>query len=81
MKLGPVTKLGKRNNTTSKKFDDDFCREIVTLLSFFGFLVNLEHPGGQIPNTWSAKVMFLVIVTFCLIKTESRTKTAVILLL
>ena len=24
MKLGPVTKLDKRNKTTSKKFDDDF---------------------------------------------------------
>ena len=23
MKLGPVTKLDKRNKTTSKKFDDD----------------------------------------------------------
>ena len=23
MKLGPVTKLNKRNKTTSKKFDDD----------------------------------------------------------
>ena len=23
MKLGPVTKLGEKNTTTSKKFDDD----------------------------------------------------------
>ena len=66
MKLGPVTKLDKRNKTTSKKF--------MTSLSFFGFLANLEQSGGRIPDTESAKVMFSVIVTFYLTKTENRTK-------
>ena len=37
MKLGPVTKLNKRNKTTSKKIDDDFmsanCDVIVTALT------------------------------------------------
>ena len=50
------------------------CREIVTSLSFFGFLANLEQSGGRIPDTESAKVMFSVKVTFCLTKTENRTK-------
>ena len=49
-------------------------QEIVTLLSFFGFLVNLEQYGGRISDTESAKVMLSVIVTFCLTKTENRTK-------
>ena len=50
------------------------CREFVTSLSFFGFLANLEQSGGRIPDTECAKVMFSVIVTFCLTKTENRTK-------
>ena len=74
MKLGPVTKLDKRNKTTSKNLTLMSCRKIVTSLSFFGFLANLEQSGGRIPDTESAKVMFSVIVTFCLTKTENRTK-------
>ena len=70
MKLRPVTKLDKRNKTTSKKFDVTSCRKIVMSLSFFGFLANLEQSGGRIPDTESAKVMFSVIVTFCLTKTK-----------
>ena len=65
MKLGPV----RQKIPTMKS-----CREIVTSLSFFGFLANLEQSGGRIPDTESAKVMFSVIVTFCLTKTKNRTK-------
>ena len=50
------------------------CREIVTSLTFFGFLANLEQSGGRIADTESAEVMFSVIVTFCLTKIENRTK-------
>ena len=50
------------------------CREVVTSLSFFGFLANLEQSGGRIPDTESSKVMFSVIVTFFLTKTENRSK-------
>ena len=35
MKLGAVTKLDKRNEITSKKFDDDVISAIMTSLSFF----------------------------------------------
>ena len=74
MKLGVVTKIDKRNQTTLKKIELTSCRKIVTSLSFFGFSANLEQSGGRIPDTESAKVMFSVIVTFCLTKTENRTK-------
>ena len=41
MKLGPVTKLHKRNKTTSKKFDDDVmlenCDDIVIFLIYDQF--------------------------------------------
>ena len=50
------------------------CWKIVTLLSFFGFLANLEQSGGRIADTESAKVMFSVIVTFCHTKTENSAK-------
>ena len=51
MKLAPVTKLDKRNKTTSNW-------KIVTFLSFFGFLTNLEQSRGRISDTESAKVIF-----------------------
>ena len=43
-------------------------------LSFFGFLANLEQSGGRIPDKESSEAMFSVTVTFCLTKTENRTK-------
>ena len=74
MKLRPVTKRDKRNKTTSKNVTLMSCQKIVISLSCFGFLANLEQSGGRISDTESAKVMFSVIVTFCLTKTEKRTK-------
>ena len=50
------------------------CWQIVMSLSFFGYLANLEQSAGRIPDTESAEVMFSVTVTFCLTKTENRTK-------
>ena len=76
MKLGPVTKIYKRNKTTSKKFDVDVMSKIVTSLSLSRFLVNLEQSGGRIPDAESVKVMFSVKVTFHLTKTENRTKNS-----
>ena len=74
MKLGPITKRDKRNKTTSKKLMLTSCRKIVTSLPFFGFLANLEQWEGQIPDTESTKIIFSVISTFSLTKTENRTK-------
>ena len=70
MKLLPVTKLDWRNKTTSKKIGFDVMSKIVTSLSLFGFLANLEQYAGLIPDKESAKVIFSVIVTFCFTKTE-----------
>ena len=74
MKLGPVTKPDKRDKATSKKLTMTSCQKIVTSLSFFGFLTNLEQSRDWIPDTESAKVMFSVIVTYFLTKPENRTK-------
>ena len=43
-------------------------------LPFSGFLANLKQSGCQIPDIESAKVIFSVIITFCLTKTEKTTK-------
>ena len=74
MKLGAVTKVDRRNKITSKKLTMTSCQKIVRSLSFLGFLVNMEQSESRIPDTESAKVMFSVIVTFFLTKTENRTK-------
>ena len=39
MKLGAVTKLDKRNKTTSKKFDDDFVSENCDFIVIFQIFV------------------------------------------
>ena len=43
-------------------------------LSSARFLANLRQCRGWIPDAKSANVVFLVIVTFCLTKTENRTR-------
>ena len=78
MKLRPVTKLDKRNKTTSKKIEFDVMSENYGVIVIFWILSNLEQSRGRIPDTESAKVMFSVIVTFCLTKTENRTKKSLI---
>ena len=50
------------------------CWEIVTSLSFFQFMANLEPSRSQIPDAWSVKLTFSLTITFYLTKTENRTK-------
>ena len=59
MKLGPVTKINKKNMTTSKKkMTMTSCRQIVTLLSFSRFMANMERSGSGIPDAWLLKLTF-----------------------
>ena len=74
MKPGPVTKLDKRNKGMSKKMTMTSCQEIVMSLPFFQFTASLEQSRSRIPDAWSVKVIFSLIVTFNLTKTENRTK-------
>ena len=49
MKLGPVTKLDKRNKTTSKKFDVDFMSEncdIIVIFRIFGQFGAVRRPDS-----------------------------------
>ena len=72
--LEPVSKLDKRNTTTSKKLAMTSCRQIVTSLSFFQFMTNLEQSGSRILDAWSVKLTFSLMVTFYITKTENRTE-------
>ena len=74
MKLGPVTKIGKRNTETLKKMAMTSCRQILTSLPFFRVEANLKKSGNRIPNAWSVKLTFSLTTTFYLTKTEKRTK-------
>ena len=64
MKLGSVTKLDKRKETKSKKFEDDFMSEMLTSLSFFQFMANLEQSGSRIPEAYPVNLKLSLIVTF-----------------
>ena len=74
MKFEPVTKLDKRNKTTSKKLSVTLCEKIVTLLSFFQFMACLQLFRSWILDAESVKLMFSIIVTLNLTKTESKFK-------
>ena len=73
MKLGAVIKLGKTNTITSKKFTTTSCRKIVTSLSFFQFMANLQPSGSRIPDVWFMKLKSSLTITFYLTKLDNRT--------
>ena len=50
MKLGPVTKIDKRNKTTSKKFDDYVMLIDCDIIAIFPIMANLEQSGTRIPE-------------------------------
>ena len=54
------------------------CREIVTSLSFFQFMANLEQSESRIPDTEHVTHTFSLAVTFYLTKTDNRTKKSLI---
>ena len=70
MKLGPVTRLDKRNKTTYKKFEDDAMPANCDVMSFFRFTAKLELSGTGFQ---SVKLTLSLKVTFYLTKTETRT--------
>ena len=65
MKLAPVTKLHKRNTTTSKKIDDDVMSANYDVIVIF--LINDQFRAIRKP-------LFSLMSTFDHTKTEYRTK-------
>ena len=57
MKLGPVTKLYKRNKTTSKNFDDDVMSEncdVIVIFSIYGQFgaIRKQDSGRRVSKTY-----------------------------
>ena len=50
MKLGPVTKLDRKNKTASKIDDDVMSLNCDVIVTFFQFMANLEQFGSRIPD-------------------------------
>ena len=87
MKLVPVTRKSKINKRTKeiKECQENLTttpyRKIVTSLPFFQLTTNLKQSGSRIPDAYSVKFIFLLIVTFYLTETENRTKKSLTQLL
>ena len=75
MKPGIVTKRDKRNTKTSKKIKMMLRRHIVTSLSFFQFMVNLQPSGSRILDAWTKKIIFSSTIFFYLKTDANKTKT------
>ena len=50
------------------------CQQIVTSLSFFQFMANLQLSGSRISEEWSIEITFSLTMTFYLTKTENKIK-------
>ena len=75
MKPGPVTKLDKGNKTMSKKIlTMTSCWKIVTSLPISQFAANLKQFGSRIPDAYSVRLMFSLIVVFYLKKQNIELK-------
>ena len=70
MKHGPVTKLDKKNKTTSKKFDDNFMLAICDVIVIFA--VYGQFRAIRKPDSGRIFYIFSLIGTFYLTKTENR---------
>ena len=63
MKLGPETKLDKRNKTTSKKFDDDVMSENCDVIAVFPIC-------GQFGEIWKPDFGCIVFKTYIFINSN-----------
>ena len=64
MKIELAAKPDKRNMAKLKKMMMTLCQKIMTSLSFFRFVANLEQSGSRNLETWSIRLTFSLIVAF-----------------
>ena len=74
MKLGTVTKLGKRNVAASKKNYDDVMWANCVVNVFFLIYGQSAAIWKPYSGAWSIKLTFSLAITFYLTKTKSRSK-------
>ena len=58
MKLGPVSRLDKKKKTLQKHFTMTPCQRIMTSLSFFKIMDNLEQSGSRNEDALPIKLKF-----------------------
>ena len=80
MKLGPVTKLDKRNKITSKKFDDDIMSKNCVVIVIFQIFSQFGAVWRPDSRHRVCKCYVFTNSNLCLTKTENRTNTALIIL-
>ena len=73
MTLESVTEHDKRNIAKLKKLMMMPCQHHCNTLSFFQFMTNLEQSQSWIPEAWSLKLTYLLILFFYLTKIENKT--------
>ena len=73
MTLESVTEHDKRNIAKSKKLMMMPCQHRCNTLSFFQFMTNLEQSRSWIPEAWSLKLTYPLILFFYLTKIENKT--------
>ena len=71
MKLRPLNKINDNSKTASKHFEDDAMQENYDIVVNF---LNLEQLRSRISDAWSIILTFSLTTTFCLRKSEKRTK-------
>ena len=76
LNLDQKLKLTRETKQREKNLTMTSCQKILTSLSFFSVLVNLEQFESRIRDASSLKLTFSLIVTFFLTKTENITKNS-----
>ena len=74
MKLGPVTKLDKRNKAALKIFDDDVMLENCDVIVSFPIYGHFRATQKQDSGRLVCKTYIFIKIIFYLTKTECRTK-------
>ena len=74
MKLVPATKLDQRKKQHQNILTMKLYQKVLTSMSFFQFMVNLEQSGSWIPDEQSVKLIFPLIITSYLTQSENRAK-------
>ena len=72
MKFRPVTKLDKRNKTTSKRFDDGVVSANCDVFLIFHFSADLKQSGNRYWDTWFIILEFSSVAVLYLTKIESN---------
>ena len=70
--------LARETRQLHKSLTLALCQQILSSMSFFQLMVNSQSPGSRIPDAQPIKLRFSLTITFCLKKTQNRTRKSLI---